>query len=82
MPTVIVGFLAEAIRDDLAKIDIPTLVIHGEVTRSFRSPKEVGELPMLLLGLNSSRSPADPHGITHSHTGEFKNERLEFLAKL
>lgn len=68
-------------RDDLAKIDVPTLVIHGDADAI---------VPFEVSGKRSHESIADstlslieggPHGINATHADEFNAALLEFLAR-
>jgi non-heme chloroperoxidase len=68
-------------RADLAKIDVPTLVIHGDSDHI---------VPFEVSGKRSHEAIADselvvvegaPHGFTVTHAAEFNSALLEFLAK-
>ncbi|PUA81167.1 alpha/beta fold hydrolase [Nocardioides currus] len=68
-------------RDDLAKIDVPTLVIHGDSDAI---------VPFEVSGKRSAEAIADstlvvveaaPHGFNVSHKDEFNAALLEFLAR-
>lgn len=69
-------------RDDLAKVDVPTLVIHGSGD---------GIVPIEVSGARTAKAVTDselvvidggPHGITDSHTDEFNAALLGFLGRL
>lgn len=76
------AFARTDFRGDLAKIDIPTLVIHGDSD------------PIVPIGVSGERTAnvvtgaemviiaGGPHGIIDSHTDEFNTALLDFLAKL
>lgn len=68
-------------RDDLAKVDVPTLVIHGDGD---------GIVPFEVSGQRTGRDVADatvhvvtggPHGLNVSHADEFNRVLLAFLAR-
>ncbi|GHE10300.1 alpha/beta fold hydrolase [Klenkia taihuensis] len=68
-------------RDDLTKVTVPTLVIHGDSD---------AVVPFEVSGKRSAESIADaqlvvieggPHGINASHAQEFNAALLEFLAR-
>ncbi|KQU68467.1 bromoperoxidase [Phycicoccus sp. Root563] len=71
----------EDFRDDLAKVDVPTLVIHGDSD---------GTVPFEVSGQRTHDAVAGselhvvkdgPHGINVSHKDEFNSALLTFLAK-
>ncbi len=68
-------------RDDLAKIDVPTLVIHGDSD---------GIVPFEVSGKRSHEMIADstleliegaPHGFNVTHADQFNRALLDFIAK-
>lgn len=68
-------------RDDLAKIDVPVLVIHGDSD---------GVVPFEISGKRTAESVKDatlqvveggPHGINASHPEEFNRALIEFVAR-
>ena len=68
-------------RDDLAKVSVPTLVIHGDSD---------GTVPIEVSGQRTHEAVAGselhvveggPHGINASHQEEFNRTLLAFLAK-
>ena len=68
-------------RADLAKIDIPTLVIHGDAdaivpfeVSGKRSAESIGMTDLVIID-------GGPHGINASHPYEFNTALLEFLAR-
>ncbi len=78
--TCIDAFSRTDFRDDLAKIDVPVLVIHGDSD---------GIVPFEVSGQRSHDAISDstlhvveggPHGITVSHAEEFNDTLLQFLA--
>lgn len=69
-------------RDDLAEIDIPTLVIHGgadeivppEVSGK-RTADTVADAKLVMID-------GGPHGVLDSHTDEFNSALLDFLGAI
>ena len=69
-------------RDDLAKIDVPTLVLHGEgdeIVPIDVSGKRTAEM---VDGAEYVTIEHGPHGINDSHTAEFNRALLDFLRSL
>jgi non-heme chloroperoxidase len=69
-------------RDDLGKIDVPTLVIHGDGDEIVpidvsgrRTAEMVGDAKLQIIH-------GGPHGILDSHTEEFNEALLDFLLEL
>ena len=76
----IAAFARTDFRDDLAKFDVPTLVIHGDSD---------AVVPFEVSGKRSAEAIADatlhvveggPHAINASHAEEFNRVLIEFLA--
>lgn len=76
------AFARTDFREDLTKIDIPTLVVHG--TADGIVPFEVSGSRTHELLTDSTLVTIDggPHGINVSHPDEFNAALLEFLAAL
>ena len=75
----IAAFSATDFRSDLARVDVPTLVIHGEDDQVV--PFEVGGKASaeLVDGAELKVYPGAPHGITDTHKGELNDDLLAFL---
>ncbi|GIF42722.1 alpha/beta fold hydrolase [Actinoplanes xinjiangensis] len=75
----IAAFSATDFRGDLAGIDVPTLVIHGDDDQVV--PFEVGgrASAALVEGARLIVYPGAPHGITDTHRSELGNDLLAFL---
>jgi len=75
----IAAFSATDFRPDLAKIDVPTLVIHGEDDQVV--PVDVGgrASSALIDGAQLKVYPGAPHGITDTHQEELSADLLAFL---
>ncbi|GAB3285559.1 alpha/beta fold hydrolase [Kineosporia babensis] len=75
----IAAFSATDFRDDLAKFDIPTLVVHGDADQVV--PLEVGGQASAAL-VKEARLivyPDAPHGITETHKVQLGDDLLTFL---
>ena len=75
----IAAFSATDFRPDLAKFDVPTLVIHGSADQVV--PYEVGgkASAALIDGAKLLTYDGAPHGITDTHKEQLGNDLLEFL---
>jgi non-heme chloroperoxidase len=74
----IAAFSATDFRGDLAKFDVPTLVIHSDDDQIV--PYEVGgkASAALIDGATLITYAGGPHGITDTHTEKLNNDLLEF----
>lgn len=75
-------FVRTDFRDDLAKIDVPTLVLHGagdEIVPFDVSGKRTSDA---IDGAELVVIDNGPHGINDSHTAEFNRALLDFLGRL
>jgi non-heme chloroperoxidase len=66
-------------RADLAKIDIPVLVVHGTEDRVLPYEATAKRLPALVPGLKLVSVEGGPHNIGWTHPEEVNNALLEFL---
>jgi non-heme chloroperoxidase len=75
----IAAFSATDFRGDLAKFDVPTLVIHGEDDQVV--PFSVGgqASAALIDGATLKAYPGAPHGITDTHKEQLGADLLEFV---
>jgi non-heme chloroperoxidase len=75
----IAAFSATDMRGDLAKFDVPTLVIHGDDDQVV--PFEVGgkASAALIDGAELKVYPGAPHGITDTHKQQLSDDLLAFL---
>lgn len=76
----ITAFSASDFRPDLDKIDVPTLVIHGDDDQVV--PFEVGGRASAdrIAGAELKVYPGAPHGITDTHKEELSADLLAFLS--
>jgi non-heme chloroperoxidase len=68
-------------RDDLPKIDVPTLLIHGDADRILPYPATAARLPALIKDLTLVTVEGGPHNIAWTHPDEVTSALLAFLAK-
>jgi non-heme chloroperoxidase len=78
----IAAFSATDFRGDLAQIDVPALVIHGDDDQVV--PYEVGgkASAALIAGAELKTYPGAPHGITDTHKDQLGADLLAFLDSL
>ncbi|MGI8522824.1 MAG: alpha/beta fold hydrolase [Nocardioides sp.] len=77
----VTAFGSTDFRDDLAKVDVPTLIIHGDsdgVVPFEASGKRTAEA---VKGAELHVVEGGPHGINASHAQEFNDTLIAFLAK-
>jgi non-heme chloroperoxidase len=67
-------------RDDLATIDVPTLVVHGTDDRILPFESTAARLPDLIDDVRLVRVEGGPHNIAWTHPDEVNAALLEFLA--
>ena len=71
----------EDFRDDLAKVDVPTLVIHGDSDGTVPFEVSGSKTHAAVAGSELHVVKDGPHGINVSHKDEFNTALLTFLAK-
>jgi non-heme chloroperoxidase len=71
----------EDFRSDLSKIDVPTLVIHGDADRILPIPASGSRTAKLIKGARLVVVKDGPHCITWTHADEVNSELLNFLGK-
>lgn len=70
----------EDFREDVAAIDIPTLIIHGTEDRIVPIDASGRRMPALIDGAAIVEIEAGPHGILWTHANEVNAALLDFLA--
>ena len=75
----IAAFSATDFRDDLARIDVPTLVIHGDDDQIVPLAVGGGRSAELVDGAELIVYPGAPHGITDTHKEQVNADLLRFL---
>jgi len=71
----------EDFRKDLARIDVPTLVIHGDADRILPITASGLRTAKMIKGARSVVVKDGPHCITWTHADEVNGELVEFLGK-
>jgi non-heme chloroperoxidase len=66
-------------RDDLPKIDVPTLIIHGDDDRILPFDSTAKRLPELIKNSRLVVVEGGPHAIIWTHADEVNPEILKFL---
>jgi len=67
-------------RDDLPKIDVPTLVVHGTEDRILPISATAERLPALIADVRLVRVEGGPHNIAWTHHEEVNSALLDFAA--
>lgn len=75
-----VGAWLEDFRDDVAAIDVPTLIIHGTEDQIVPIEASGGRMPDLIDGARLVRIEGGPHGILWTHADQVNAALLDFLA--
>jgi non-heme chloroperoxidase len=68
-------------RDDLPKIDVPTLVVHGTADRILPIEATADRLPGLIPNARFVRVEGGPHGMCWTHPDQVNHALLDFLAE-
>ena len=66
-------------RDDLPRIDVPVLVIHGDADNVLPLDKTAGRLPALIKDIQLVVIQDGPHAIPWTHAGQVNTALLDFL---
>ncbi len=67
-------------RDDLPRIDVPTLIIHGDSDRILPLASTAKRLPELIKDSRLVIIPGGPHAINWTHADQVNPVLLDFLA--
>ncbi len=68
-------------RKDLQRVDIPTLIIHGDADRILPLAATAQRMPKIIKGSRLAVIQGGPHGLNWTHAGQVNNELLNFLAE-
>ena len=68
-------------RKDLARIDVPTLVIHGDADRILPLAATGKRTPEFVKGSKLAVVEGGPHGLTWTHAEKVNRELLAFLGR-
>jgi non-heme chloroperoxidase len=66
-------------RDDLPRIDVPTLIIHGDSDRILPLESTAARLPKLIKNSQLVVIPGGPHAINWTHADQVNPVLLDFL---
>jgi non-heme chloroperoxidase len=66
-------------RDDLPKIDVPMLVIHGDADQVLPLDKTAKRLPGLIKDVQLTIVEGGPHAIPWTHAGQVNTALLDFI---
>src|SRR5690606_14950839 len=77
----IAAFSATDFREDLKKIDVPTLVIHGDDDQIVPIDLSGRASAALVKGAELIVYEGGPHGITDTHKARLNQDLLDFLSK-
>lgn len=66
-------------RDDLPRIDVPTLIIHGDADRLLPLASTAARLPQLIKDSRLVVIPDGPHAINWTHADQVNPVLLDFL---
>ncbi|MET9255448.1 alpha/beta hydrolase [Streptomyces sp. NPDC003717] len=78
----IAAFARTDFRDDLGKIDVPTLVVHGDADAIVPFEVSGRRTAEAVPGARLVVIPGAPHGVNASHPEEFNRVILDFLSDL
>lgn len=73
------AFAASDFRDDLTKITVPTLVVHGDSDATVPFAGSGLRTHQAIAGSELHVVPGGPHGINVSHADEFNQVLIQFL---
>ena len=65
--------------EDLKKIDVPTLVLHGEDDQIVPVKDSAHKSAKLIANATEIYYPGAPHGLTDTHADRFNADLLAFL---
>jgi pimeloyl-ACP methyl ester carboxylesterase len=65
--------------EDLKKIDVPTLVLHGEDDQIVPVKDSAHKSAKLIANATEIYYPGAPHGLTDTHANQFDADLLAFL---
>ena len=74
-----IGTWTTDFRDDLPKIDVPMLVIHGDADQVLPLDKTASRLPGLIKDVRLVVVEGGPHAIPWTHAGQVNTALLGFI---
>ncbi|HEY6304984.1 MAG TPA: alpha/beta hydrolase [Candidatus Angelobacter sp.] len=69
-------------RNDLKRVDVPTLVIHGDADQIVPFPNSGKRMPQYVKGAELVVIEGGPHGIAWTHSDQVNSTLLTFLAQV
>ncbi|MGA9520060.1 MAG: alpha/beta hydrolase [Myxococcaceae bacterium] len=66
-------------RDDVSRIDVPTLIIHGDADRNLPFPSTAARMEKAVKGCRLVVIKDGPHAIGWTHADEVNRALTEFL---
>lgn len=75
----VAAFSATDFTDDLAKFDVPTLVMHGEEDQIVPIAVSGKKSARMIKGAKELFYPGLPHGLTATHADQVNRDLLEFI---
>ena len=74
-----IGTWTTDFRDDLPKIDVPMLVIHGDADQVLPLDKTASRLPALIKDVQLTVVEGGPHAIPWTHAAQVNTALLDFI---
>jgi pimeloyl-ACP methyl ester carboxylesterase len=74
-----IGTWTTDFRDDLPKIDVPVLVIHGDADQVLPLDKTASRLPALIKDVQLTIVAGGPHAIPWTHAAQVNTALLDFI---
>jgi non-heme chloroperoxidase len=74
-----IGTWTTDFRDDLPKIDVPILVIHGDADQVLPLDKTASRLPALIKDMQLTIVDGGPHAIPWTHADQVNTALLDFI---
>jgi non-heme chloroperoxidase len=75
------GAVTTDFRDDLPKINVPVLVLHGDADQVLPLDKTAKRLPGLIKDMQLTIVEGGPHAIPWTHAGQVNTALLDFLRR-
>jgi non-heme chloroperoxidase len=76
-----IGTWTTDFRDDLPKIDVPVLVLHGDADQVLPLDKTAKRLPGLINDVQLTVVEGGPHAIPWTHAGQVNTALLDFIGR-
>jgi non-heme chloroperoxidase len=76
-----IGTWTTDFRDDLAKIDVPVLVLHGDADQVLPLDKTAKRLPGLITDVQLTVVEGGPHAIPWTHADQVNTALLDFIGR-